>query len=157
MPYARPAVPQDAHFLAPRMRPEDIAEVAALSGHTPLQSLLASLEEGAECLSIIDNHEEVVGMFGINHWPDFGEDQAAVWLLASPGLVAIQREFMRQTRSMLRMFHRQYPLLWNVVDERNTTHIRWLRYFGFSFLQRHERLGVEGRPFLEFVRIDPHV
>jgi hypothetical protein len=92
-------------------------------------------------------------MCGLNHVPTYGASQAAVWLLASPGLVTIQREFMRQTRPVLDGFHASYPLLWNLVDARNEVHIRWLRYFGFTFLHLHPHVGPEGLPFYEFVRI----
>lgn len=151
LPHARPSVPEDATYLAPRLRIEDVREVQAL-GDTPLQALQVGLT-GHSCLSIVNHGGEVVGMCGINHIPAYGPLQAAVWLLASPGLVTIQREFMRQTRPVLDAFHASYPLLWNLVDARNEVHIRWLRYFGFTFLHLHPHVGPEGLPFYEFVRI----
>ncbi len=154
-PHPRPSVPEDATYLAPRLRTEDVDEVTAL-GHSPLEALQSGLN-GRICLSIVNHGGEVVGMCGINHDPEFGPEQANVWLLASPGLVTIQREFMRQTRPVLDGFHESYPLLWNIVDARNEVHIRWLRYFGFTFLHLHPHVGTEGLPFYEFVRIPPHV
>src|SRR4051812_18653670 len=113
-PHARPSVPEDATYLAPRLRIEDVREVTAL-GDSPLSALQSGLA-GHTCLSIVNHGGEVVGMCGIHHDPAFGAAQAAVWLLASPGLVQIQREFMRQTRPVLDGFHESYPLLWNLVD-----------------------------------------
>ncbi len=154
-PHARLSVPADALYLAPRLRPEDVREVEAL-GDSPLSALEAGLT-GHTCLSIVNHGGEVVGMCGINHDPAFGSSQAAVWLLASPGLVKIQREFMRQTRPVLEMFHESFPLLWNLVDTRNEVHLRWLRYFGFIFLRLHPHVGPTDTPFYEFVRIPPNV
>ena len=40
-----------------------------------------------------------------------------------------------------------------VVDARNELHIKWLKFMGFKFIQRHENFGVAKLPFYEFLRI----
>lgn len=154
MAYARPSTIQDAIDLAPRLRVEDVAEIQAASGHLPLEALLNGVLGGTQCLTILDD-QEVIGMFGVNHIPEFGEGQAAIWLLAAPTLISIKRQFLREQWHYLEQFHTKYPLLWNYVDARNVGHIKWLKALGFTLIKRHEHYGVEGRPFYEFVRI-PH-
>ena len=68
-----------------------------------------------------------------------------------------RRTFLRQSKEMLRELHQQFILLFNEVDARNTTHIRWLRWMGFIFVRYRPNYGAEGRPFYEFCRVTSHV
>ncbi len=79
----------------------------------------------------------------------------AVWLLGSDALTQppLRRQFLVEGTVYLDTLHRFRPLLWNVVDERNTLHVRWLKWMGFTFINRHPYYGAEQRPFLEFVRL----
>lgn len=155
MSTTRPATIEDAHQLAPRLRLADIQEITALAPIAPLQALLVGVG-GTECLSIVaDDGVTILGLFGIHHHPEFGPQQAAVWLLGSDDLVSIKTELMRQTVPFLTRFHQSYPMLWNLVDARNEVHIRWLKRLGFVALHLHPHVGMEGRPFYEFIRIDP--
>ena len=62
-------------------------------------------------------------------------------------------EFLRQSRIHLANLHAMYPVLFNFVDARNTVHLRWLRWMGFTFISRNDNYGPEKRTFYEFVRI----
>lgn len=154
-PYARPSVPQDAHLLAPRLRKEDVEEIRAASGNEPLQALLNGILEGTECWTIIGNGDEVLGLFGVNHMPEYGPGQACVWMLAADGLPSIRAEFFKQTPEWIAHFHTRFPVLWNYIDARQTMHIRWLKRLGFRFIKQHEAYGHEQRPFYQFVRHAP--
>ena len=77
----------------------------------------------------------------------------AVWMLCSPKILKYRRRFAKESRQWIEAMHQRYDLLWNVVDERNAVHIRWLTWCGFTFINRHETLGVAQVPFLEFVRV----
>ena len=155
MAHVRPSTVDDAHDLAPRLREIDVHECRAMNDQPPLEALLQGVLEGEECYSIIGDDGEIIGMFGIHHSPEYGDGQATVWMLASPSLVKIKREFIRQTGDYLHAFHQKYPLLWNMVDSENDLCIRWLRRVGFVFIKRHDNFGPYGRTFFEFVRIDP--
>jgi hypothetical protein len=146
---------EDAIQLAPRLRKEDVAEIAASANVSPVQAL----QEGAlgtECWSILSDAGLIIGMFGIHHIPQFGANQAAVWMLASDDLVSIKDDLHRETPKWLEHFHTKYHILWNLVDARNTVHLKWLKRLGFSLVALHPEAGPEKRPFYEFVRIpDP--
>lgn len=136
--------------LAPRMRAADVAEVRAL-GYTPMQALTSSVMNTKMPVAIMQDGRPIA-LFGAGETlePLAGN----VWLLGSEELTQGRNlmRFIRECRPWIDALHEQYPLLGNVVDERNTVHIRWLQWCGFTFINRHESYGAEGRPFLEFLR-----
>lgn len=147
----RPARPEDISFIASRMRPADVAEVAASCGDTPESALQQSFELSIQPLTAVDAVGKPVCMFGVGRTPD--PHVGCVWLL---GTEAVDRErvsFLRLSKRLTRQFHAEYPVLMNCVDERNTVHIRWLRWLGYHFLARHPEWGQAKRPFLEFARL----
>lgn len=148
--YVRRSTLDDVRSLAPRLRSEDAAEVMANSGRSPLFALASGFFSSDVPLSIVGDDEEVVGMFGVV--PE-APGAAAIWLLASDDLKRYQLPFLRQCRQYINAFHVKYPLLYNVVDERNTVHLKWLQWCGFTFINRHEAWGHESRPFLEFCKL----
>ena len=151
-PYYRPAVKADVYVLAPKLRDQDKAEVKASSGMNPEEALLYSFEAGGEVNSIIAPDGEVIGMFGVSPTPD--PTLGIPWLLASPRLPEVSREFIPQSKEWVIEVNKKYPLLLNYVDKRNTIAIRWLRKLGFTFIAEIEEFGVGQKPFYEFVRIE---
>tara|TARA_Y100001963_G_scaffold83655_1_gene115939 strand:- start:3694 stop:4032 length:339 start_codon:yes stop_codon:yes gene_type:complete len=88
----------------------------------------------------------------------FGAGPAAsgvgvIWLLGTDLLLGNTTRFLRESRFWMEQCARPYKLLFNYVDARNTVHIRWIEWLGFTFINQHDDFGVERRPFLEFVRI----
>ncbi len=152
MPYLKPATLGEAIALSQDLRPEDEAEIRAMSGHEPVVSLSHGVQFSDLPTTIMDEDGSILGMFGavsMGNQPRVG----AVWMLCSPKILKYRRRFAKESRQWIEAMHQRYDLLWNVVDERNTVHIRWLQWCGFTFINRHETLGVEKVPFLEFVRI----
>ncbi len=146
---------KDVEWLAPRLRLEDIDEIKAASGSQPHEALMSGLLYSDDCLTMVADDEEPVGMFGVA--PSPAEGVGHVWMLCTPRLPEeYSRRFIKECREgfWTSFLHRNYPVLTNHVDERNMTHVRWLRWLGFKFIMRHPSFGYEGRPFLEFVRID---
>lgn len=149
-PYYRPTVLDDIHELAPRMRKSDVEEIAASSGVVPEQALFLSFLAGAETHSIIAPDGEIIGMFGVV--PTQDPMVGVPWMLASDRLPEIRKHFLPQSLEWVEKVNKQFPILTNYVDKRNTKAIRWLRYLGFQFPQLIEDFGVEKKPFYEFVR-----
>lgn len=151
MAHTRPSQVFDVHQVAQRMREEDVAELRAANGVGPHDGLIRGFCESSLCLTIVHN-DQPIGMCGVradDHYPELGY----VWLLATPDLPKITRDFVRQTPAVLAQFHKRYPVLTNLVDERNAVHIRWLQRVGFTFINRHPQAGFEQRPFLEFIKL----
>lgn len=94
MAFARPSTDSDCRLLAPRLREEDVAEVRAANGFTPLTALTMGWLHSSPCLSIVHDGL-VIGMFGVA--PSDDPLVGHVWLLASPELPSIKSEFIAQT------------------------------------------------------------
>lgn len=150
-PYYRTSELEDVYVLAPKLRKQDINEIEASSGFLPMEALSYSFHSGGESNTIIAPDGEVIGMFGVS--PTLDPLVGVPWLLASPRLPEVSKEFIPQSLEWVKQKNEEYPLLFNAVDVRNTVAIRWLRYLGFTFIQRIEEYGVGKKPFYEFVRI----
>ena len=71
-------------------------------------------------------------------------------MMATPKL---ENRFSAKNANVVTMFNEKHPLLSNYVDAINELHIKWLKWCGFTFINKHEKYGVEQRPFYEFVRL----
>lgn len=149
MGYVRPYQEGDAEALEPRLRDADRAEINAVTEKYPLEVLREGGALSSPSCTIIGNSGAVVGMFGVVGEGDYGR----VWLLGSDELVtgALSRQFIRECRHYLRVMGRPYTCMGNVIDERNAKHIKWLRWLGFTFINRKKH-GIEDRYFLEFIK-----
>jgi hypothetical protein len=151
--YQRPSVIDDVTYVADGMRRPDVEEVMAQSGLTPHQSLLYSFFMSKPCMTIVGRHGRAIGMWGVV--PD-GSTAGRIWMLGRCEMltdVADKWEFLRQSRIHLADLQSKYPVLFNFVDARNTVHLRWLRWMGFTFINQHDDFGPQQRTFYEFVRI----
>lgn len=145
----RPTEPEDIQSLAPRLRQEDLRELEALNGCSAQKALSEGLRDSDECWSITFN-DLVIGMFGVA--PLEGRpDAGAIWLLASDDLPKIRWEFLKKTRPWVGYFLSKYPKLTNMVDSRNTQHVKWIKWAGFNFINEYE-VGPEKVRFLEFFK-----
>ena len=148
----RPTQPTDASWLAPRLRTADRNEIDALAGIDHLEALQMAADASVIPFTIVDTQDHPIAMMGCTRdvnipWVGY------IWLLGSNRIVDIRNTFLRQSRMWIPALGQPFKVLANVVDERNKTHIKWLRWIGFTFVKRHEHMGVQERPFYEFIRI----
>lgn len=150
-PYdVRPATLADVQWLAPRLRGDDVREIRAASGQTPLEALTGAYHASSTCYAI-EFHGELAALFGAAPTPD--PTLGSVWLLGSDAVERNAIRFLRESRQWIDRLHESYPILFNYVDARNTLHLKWLKWIGCVFLDRIDGHGHEGRPFYEFVHI----
>ena len=151
MVIVREARVADAVALAPRLREADRRECLAHTGIVPEFILPHSVASPG--LTWAFEHEgECIGLFGldvVDRHPDFG----IVWMMTSDEVFKHKRQLLRESPVWLDKLHRIYPLLGNHVDARNTVHIRWLKWLGFSMLRVIPEFGPERRPFIEFAKL----
>ena len=145
----RPSIESDCEYLAHNLRRADHNEVKAALGVVSPEALLFSMRNTENPFTIIDGSTPA-GIFGV---APIEPGVGAIWLLGTDALVRGKWRFLRQSKKWMNHVSDGYDLLFNFVDERNYLHIRWIAWLGFSFIYRHEKYGVEQRPFLEFVRI----
>jgi hypothetical protein len=134
----------DALLLAPFLRDEDVDEVRAATGQSPLAALLHGVTQGISCWTIADS-DGPVGMFGV--CPGTDDSNRIVWLLASPRLLNHRRQLIRESRTWLRLLSGGRALV-NYVDARNKVHVRFLQWLGASFGPPVEINGILFKPFL---------
>lgn len=159
--HVRPAAAADVALLAENLRPADRRELDALE-QEPYQAVARSVALSLEPLAAVGADGRLIALFGVG--PCVGPGSAAgregapavgaPWMLATPGLETAAKPFLRQCRGWIDHIGRPFEMLANCVDARNTVHIRWLRWCGFSFLRRLP-VGPKRLSFLEFVRIRP--
>ena len=150
--HQRRATVADVRYLADNMREEDQMEVRAQTGQEPEANLLHCFFASRPCMTMVSRHGHVMGMWGVVPEGQGGR----IWMLGTKGMVADKQDrrvFLRKSRKQLDLLFNYYPVLFNVVDARNTVHVRWIRHMGFTFLAKHAEWGPEKRLFYEFVRI----
>jgi hypothetical protein len=149
---ARPTRPEDIDDLAPRLRKEDRDEVFAINGCSPRQALLDGFKLSDECWTIVHN-EVVIGMFGV---APLEEGVGAIWLLASDDLPKARWEFLKKTRPWITYFLTKYKTLTNMVDSRNSVHVKWIKWAGFQIIGEALNIGPEKVTFLHFSKQRDH-
>ena len=151
--FSRPATIDDVAYIAARMRKEDREECFANAGSSPIQSLFEGYFTSKPCMTAISRHGYPMAMYGVSRVSDMS---ASIWMLGCENMLKDTRdkyEFLRQSRIELKKLQKLYPVLFNYIDARNTVHLRWLLYMGFTIIKKHEVFGYEGLPFYEFVKI----
>lgn len=144
----RPANLNDAAFVAANIRPADRAECIAATSLPPEIVLDHTVSTyGAE--AIIAPTGEVVGLCGVvpTAIPGYGN----VWMCATPTIQRYPRLLVRAAATWLAKKHRRYPRMGNIVDARNTLHVRWLSALGFKFTTVIIH-GPQSLPFIQFER-----
>lgn len=155
MGYVRAFREGDAECLAPKLRDADNDELRAGTGLSPLAALQAGADHSMICCTIIDNTYHVAGMFGIVHEGDFGR----IWMLGSDALARppLSIQFLRECKRHVALMEKPFKIIGNEIDQRNTLHVRWLKWLGFSFVERLDDYGPEHRTFYSFVKVVNHV
>jgi hypothetical protein len=144
--------PGDETYLAACLRSADRRELEALSDRTPAEILREGGMNSLPSCTIVGNSGLTAGMFGVN---DEGNGVGRIWLVGTDELVSKQMrsQFLRECRRYFQGMERMYRLLHNEIDERNTVHIRWLQWLGFTFIRRIPEHGVQRLPFWEFTKL----
>lgn len=140
-----PARPAHVRTIARRMRSADVEEIRAASGKTSGQALSFSLRKSSSAWTVmIDGRPEI--MFGVGDISVLA-GVGAPWLLGTDEVERHYVAFARQSVNLRDQLLARYPVLRNVVDERNRVSIRWLRWLGCSF---SEPIDLGGHPFRLF-------
>ena len=102
---------------------------------------LAAEEGSAVYFTVPDG--KTAGLAGVG-------DGGAIWMLCTPEIERYPITFAREAKRFVDS--REEPLLWNIVDCRNTVHLKLLKFLGFKFLRKVTH-GPNHLPFIEFCRV----
>ena len=140
--YIHPITLEAATEVASNLRPDDRREVEEGHGIDPmlLPSLMSS-NPSYVYFTVPDG--KTAGMAGV------GED-GNIWMLCTPDIHRYPITFAREAKRYVD--NRTEPLLWNIVDMRNTVHLKLLRFLGFKFLRKLKH-GPNNVTFIEFCRV----
>ncbi len=140
--YIHPATEEAAIEVASNLLPADRREVEEGHGLDPQESLLYAVHNHA-CVWFEVPNGKTAGMAGVGPG---GE----IWMLCTPAIHEYPITFAREAKRFVES--RTEPLLWNIVDRRNTVHLKLLRFLGFKFL-REIFHGPNQLSFIEFCRV----
>ncbi len=156
--HVRTPTDADIAFVVNNLRDADRDEISAATGaKNPALIVSEAVRLSVPGITLLAPTGEPVGLAGVVPAVQAGNSLGIIWMVGTDGIETCRRPFLRHSRVLSEWLNSKYDVLANCVDARNTVHIRWLRWCGFTFINRHEQYGAEGRPFLAFVRIPTHV
>ena len=111
-------------------------------GKHPLSSAIAATEQPNSVHFTMPNGR-IAGMAGVG-------EGGLVWMLCTPAIHDYPISFAREAKRFIDSREEDY--LWNIVDKRNTVHLKLLKFLGFKFLRELE-YGPNKVTFIEFCRV----
>ena len=133
----RKSTPNDIVEVAANMRQEDIEEIYAYSGSNPKSSLIYCYFASQPCMTMVGRKGNIMGMYGVI---PIRKNIGKIWMLGHRTMTSDYKDvraFLRNSPIELDKFKMNYPILYNFVDARNTTHVKWIKYMGFSIIKEH--------------------
>ena len=140
--YIHPITMEATLEVASNLRPEDRREVEEGHGLDPTESLIYA-SQNSSCVYFTVPDGKTAGMAGVGPEGD-------IWMLCTPEIHRYPVTFARESKRFVES--RTEPLLWNIVDKRNTVHLKLLKFLGFKFL-REFPFGPNQLTFIEFCRV----
>ena len=139
--YIHPITMEAATEVAFNLRPDDFREVYEGHGENPLVSIPRDALNGDTVYFTAPNGK-TAGVAGV-------QQGGLIWMLCTPVVEKYPHTFARQAKKFVDS--RTEPLLWNIVDKRNTVHLKLLQFLGFKFL-RELKYGPNQLTFIEFCK-----
>ena len=140
--YIHPITVEAALKVASNLRPEDRREIEEGWGYPALDVLVKSALRNSGVWFEVPNGE-TAGLAGV-------DEGGLVWMVCTPSIEKYPITFAREAKRFIE--RRPEPLLWNIVDKRNTVHLKLLKFLGFKFL-REILNGPNNLSFIEFCRV----
>ena len=99
----------------------------------------------SDSVSFIVPDGRTAGLAGI-------QSDGRIWMLTTPAIHDFPITFAREAKRFIDS--REEKILWNIVDKRNTVHLKLLKFLGFKFL-REVKHGPNNLTFIEFCKCAP--
>ena len=128
--------------VASNLRPDDYREVYEGHGVFPLLHIPQAAFNGDTVYFNVPNGK-TAGLAGV-------QEGGKIWMLCTPAIHDYPLTFAREAKRFIES--REEKLLWNIVDKRNTVHLKLLKFLGFKFLRELEH-GPNKLTFIEFCRV----
>ena len=128
--------------VASNLRADDYREVWEGHGHFPRWYIPFAAFNGDTVYFEVPNGK-TAGLAGV-------QEGGQIWMLCTPAIHEYPFTFAREAKRFIES--REEKLLWNIVDKRNTAHLKLLKFLGFKFLRELEH-GPNKLTFIEFCRV----
>jgi len=140
--YIHPITVEAAKEVASNLRPDDRREIEEGWGLVPMEHLPLAAENSSGVWFEVPNGK-TAGMAGV-------DEGGLIWMICTPAIHEYPLTFAREAKRFVES--RTEPLLWNIVDKRNTVHLKLLKFLGFKFLREISH-GPNNLSFIEFCRV----
>ena len=140
--YVHTITEEAAFEVASNLRSDDRREIEEGWGLDPIESLVAAARRGSGVWFEVPNGK-TAGLAGV-------DKGGIIWMICTPAIHEYPITFAREAKRFVES--RSEPLLWNIVDKRNTVHLKLLKFMGFKFLREISH-GPNNLSFIEFCRV----
>ena len=140
--YIHPMTMEAAVEVASNLRPDDFREIYEGHGQIPSIHLPQVAFYGDSVYFTVPNGK-TAGLAGV-------QENGLIWMLCTPAIHDYPLTFAREAKRYVES--RNEKILWNIVDKRNTVHLKLLQFLGFKFL-RELKYGPNQLTFIEFCRV----
>lgn len=146
MIHIRRTLPEDAPFIAKRLRQGDLLELARAGLTDPAAACAESVRQSAFAFTAL--HDGVpMCLFGLR--PDgVLSSRARLWLLGTEEINKTKKDFLRTCQYVVAGFLDIYPVLYNAVDAAYPQARRLLEFLGAQFVKQTS--APTGAPFILF-------
>ena len=128
--------------MASQLREDDLRECVEGHGIDPIIDIpLASLNGSTVYFNVPDGR--IAGLAGI-------QERGRIWMVCTPAIEDYPHHFARESKRFIEGLDE--PYLWNIVDNRNTVHIKLLKFLGFT-LHDEVTYGPNNLTFTRFDRV----
>jgi len=138
----------NALWIADNLRPEDARELETATGLSAQEAVFRSLASSSYAYMSAWNGTPH-SLFGVAQDPQV-PNAGIVWMVGTREIERSPIATYKEAKKFLPVLHKEFPLLWNRVDNRNTLHIKWLKALGFTFGDTEQ---VNGQDFTYFYRL----
>ena len=140
--FIHPITLEAAFQVALNLREDDRREAVEGHGIEPIVDIPISCLNGSTVhFNVPDGR--IAGLAGI-------QEGGRIWMVCTPAIEDFPHHFAREAKRFINGLDE--PYLWNIVDKRNTVHIKLLKFLGFT-LHDEVRYGPNNLPFIRFDRV----
>lgn len=132
----------DCFSLSGRLRDEDLMELRAVSGKSPLQVLEDSVNTSDMAFTVKKRGVPMM-IFGVARRSLLTGTDSCCWALSAKEMGESGSAFLRHCRGVIVMLNRCFPVMSNYVGVWNRRTLRWLRWCGFT-VSPPRRVGIHG-------------
>lgn len=134
------AATDDVLNITYHLRAADIEEII-IKGSTAKDALLNAYKNSYECKVLLLKNKRI-GIYGIS-------PKGIIWFLGTDDIEKHPFFFVRTGKKVINKWLKKHKILWNIVDSRNITHIKWLKLIGakINYTKKIIINGVRFHPF----------